>query len=302
MSSDLPIKWPEDGLIPAVIEDVTSGHVLMVGFMNETALTRTRETGLVHFWSRSREKLWKKGETSGHVQHVENIYVNCEQNSLLIEVQQTGAVCHDGYPTCYYRRLDADNSLQRVRERWFDPLDVYGTHNGVADLTRRWWGGYEFLREQDLESQSGTSRLLRNSGTSVLERIQDELRELAGTIDGSHGHTNQRDDIVLEASQVSYWTAVEAIRSGFTWNDVRPDRAFDRSNSESLPARSTVAKLLRVTAEGLRSDAFTPSTAHELFALIATTCLTLAVDPLAPILKDLEDLQTRDYLSPYFSR
>jgi phosphoribosyl-AMP cyclohydrolase/phosphoribosyl-ATP pyrophosphohydrolase len=302
VSTNLPINWPEDGLIPAVIQDATSGQVLMVGFMNDTALTRTRETGFVHFWSRSREKLWKKGETSGHVQHVENVYINCEQNSLLIEVEQTGAVCHDGYPTCYYRRLDVDNSLQRVRERWFDPLDVYGDHSGVANLTRRWWGAYEFLQEQNLESQSGTSRLLRDPGTSVARRIQDELRELAGVIDGSHVHTNQRDDVLLEASQVCYWTAVEAIRSGFTWNDVRPDRAFDVASSEPMSSQDTVAKLLRATAEGLRVEAFTPSVTHNLFALIAATCLTLAVNPLAAIRKDLEDLQTRDYLAPYFAR
>ena len=302
MSTELPIRWPEDGLIPVVTKDASSGDVLMVGFMNELALEHTRETGFVHFWSRSRQKLWKKGETSGHVQHVENIYVNCELNSLLIEVEQTGAVCHDGYPTCYYRRLEADNSLRTVRERWFDPSDVYGAQQGIASLTQRWWGGYVFLRERNLESQSGTSRALRHPATSVLARIQDELRELAGVVDGSHIHTGQHDDAVLEASQVCYWTAVEAIRSGLTWEDVRPDRALDRSCSDPLPSTSTMTKLLQMTAEQLGPDTFNAAVAHDIFATVATACLVLDIDPLAPIHEDLADLKTRDYLAPYFAR
>ncbi len=115
MSQPLPIEWPSDGLIPAVIQDSASHDVLMVGFMNSEALERTRASGFVHFWSRSRQKLWKKGETSGHVQHVRDIFVNCELNSLLIEVEQVGAVCHDGYPTCYYRRLTPENGLETVQ-------------------------------------------------------------------------------------------------------------------------------------------------------------------------------------------
>lgn len=301
MSVESPIVWPEDGLIPAVIKDAGSGDVLMVGFMNETALKQTRESGFVHFWSRSRQKLWKKGETSGHVQRVENIYVNCELNSLLIEVEQTGAVCHDGYPTCYYRRLEADNSLATVHERWFDPMDVYGAQDGVASLTQRWWGGYEFLREHNLESESGTSRALRNLATSVLPRIKDELHELAGVVEGSHVHTTVHDDALLEASQVCYWTAVEAIRSGLTWEDIRPDRALDRSSSEPPPSQPTTASLLRATAEELAPKTFNAAVAHEVFTMVATACLALAIDPLAPIREDLEDLKARDYLTPYFA-
>lgn len=274
----------------------------MVGFMNDLALRHTRETGFVHFWSRSRQKLWKKGETSGHVQRVENIFVNCEVNSLLIEVVQTGAVCHDGYPTCYYRRLEDDNTLVTVRERWFDPKDVYGASAGVAGITSEWWGAYRFLQEHDLEHCSGTSRALRNTSTSVLPRIQDELLELAGVLNGSHVHTNERDDALLEASQVCYWTAVEALRTGQNWDDVRPDRALDRAGSDLPPSAATMAKLLRATAIRLDPASFTTAAAHDLFATVATACLVLAIDPLELIHKDLKDLRARDYLAPYFAR
>jgi phosphoribosyl-AMP cyclohydrolase len=99
------IRFGEDGLAPVVVQDTVTGDVLMLAFMNEEALRLTRETGKAHFWSRSRGTLWRKGETSGHEQLVDAIRVNCERNSLLLLVRQIGAVCHDGYSTCYYREI-----------------------------------------------------------------------------------------------------------------------------------------------------------------------------------------------------
>jgi len=300
MTSPLPINWPPDGLIPAVIQDTTSGDVLMVGFMNETALSQTRSTGFVHFWSRSRQKLWKKGETSGHVQRVENIFINCEQNSLLIEVEQTGAVCHDGYPTCYYRRLEPDNSLETVRSRWFDPVDVYGGNDGLATTTARWWGAYGYLSRHDLGAESSTSRLLR-SETDVITRIKDELRELAGVLEGTHIHTNQRDDAVLEASQVLYWTAVEAIRQNVPLDAVRPDRALDQPVSDTSLSPETAASLLRTAADTLASETFRADQVHLVFSHVAAACTSLGIPPLEPIQRDLEELKRRSYLAPYFA-
>jgi phosphoribosyl-AMP cyclohydrolase len=124
------IRFGDDGLVPAVVQDVATGDVLMVAFMNDEALRLTYATGEAHYWSRSRKKLWRKGETSSHTQTVVEIRVNCERNSLLLLVRQTGAVCHDGYATCYYRRLSGDGALTVVRERAFDPETVYGDDSG----------------------------------------------------------------------------------------------------------------------------------------------------------------------------
>ena len=115
------------GLVPAVLQDSPTGAVLMVGFMNPPALERTLATGLVHFWSRSRERLWLKGEHSGHYQLVEELRVNCEENSLLLLVRSVGPVCHEGYSSCYFRRAGAGGKLEPVGERLFDPEDVYRT-------------------------------------------------------------------------------------------------------------------------------------------------------------------------------
>lgn len=301
MRAPLPIEWPPDGLVPAVIQDATSHDVLMVGFMNREALERTRDSGLVHFWSRSRQKLWKKGETSGHVQHVRDIFINCELNSLLVEVEQVGAVCHDGYPTCYYRRLTPENGLETVRDRWFDPADVYGRSDGLEATTRRWWGAYEYLRDTDLGEASGTSRRLRDMQTSLMPRIADELRELAGVLDGTHVHHGQAEDIILEGSQVLYWVASELIRTGFSFDDIRPDRALDVTfDAASAPA--TVARIARRQADALDEGPLPPEAGHALVALVASAAASLGVEPIDLIRKDLGELESRDYLAPYFSR
>ncbi len=303
MSLELPIAWPADGLVSAVIQDEASRDVLMVGYMNREALEKTRDSGLVHFWSRSRGKLWKKGESSGHLQHVRDIYINCEQNSLLIEVQQDGAVCHDGYPTCYYRRLEPDNSLVTVRERYFDPIAVYGPPDGPEALLRRWWGAYAYLKDNDLAARSGTSRALRSAETSVASRVRDELGELAGVLDGTHIHTSQAEDLVLEASQVCYWIAVESLRRGFTWDDVRPDEALVQDDDQQRTTNpETLATLVKARSQEMASRDFSPSLAHDLFRLTGAACRALDIDPLTPIRADLDELKGRDYLSPYFAR
>jgi len=293
------IEWPSDGLVPAVIQDATSHDVLMVGFMNAEALERTRDTGFVHFWSRSRQKLWKKGETSGHVQHVRDIFVNCELNSLLIEVDQVGAVCHTGHPTCYFRRLEPDNSLQTVRERWFDPNDVYGASGGQEAILTLWWGAYEYLRDHDI-AESGTSQRLR-SEESLIPRIQDELRELAGVLDGTHTHASQQEDLLLEGSQVCYWIVSELVRQGVLFTDARPDRAMDISPDDAA-SPITVAKLATGAADDLDGGLLTDTQGHALFTLVASAAVSLGMNPLDVIKKDLDDLKSRDYLASYFAR
>lgn len=293
-----PIKWPEDGLVPVVIQDDDSDVVLMIGFMNAEALQATQTVGQVHFWSRSRQELWHKGSGSGHLQHVRSIAINCEENSLLIRVKQDGAVCHDGYATCYYRDVLDDGTLAINQDRLFDPRDVYGDGFGLAGITREWWGAYEWLRDHDLSLKSGTSAVLRDSRASSLTRIQDELGELAGVLDGSHVHNNPVDDAVLEASQCCYWIAVEAIRAGVTWDDARPDRAFDVPTA-SIDSEIASA-MLRAEATVLTS--VSPGVVSHLFQVIAESVRALELDPRSIIEHDLAELRTRAYLSEYFAR
>ena len=104
------LKYDEKGLIPAVIQDWRSGQVLMVGYMNAESIQRTVSTGLTWFWSRSRQKFWQKGETSGHVQRVKEIFYDCDQDSLLITVEQPGPACHTGNRSCFFRSFSGENN------------------------------------------------------------------------------------------------------------------------------------------------------------------------------------------------
>ena len=97
-----------DGLIPCIVQDVQTLEVLMLGYMNEESLEETLRSGLATYWSRSRNELWKKGETSGHYQHVQDIYVDCDLDTILIKVKQDGAACHTGKRSCFYRNSEGE--------------------------------------------------------------------------------------------------------------------------------------------------------------------------------------------------
>lgn len=115
------------GLIPAVIQDAGSGEVLMLGFMNAEAYAATRSSGEVTFFSRSRNKLWRKGEQSGHVLRVREIRVDCDVDALLIRVDAIGpGVCHEGYRSCFFRQLSPAGDAEVIADRTFDPKAVYG--------------------------------------------------------------------------------------------------------------------------------------------------------------------------------
>jgi len=106
MSSGEELVWDAQGLIPAVVQETETGQVLMVAWMSRESLEATRRTGLSHFWSRSRQSLWRKGETSGHAQHVDGIYADCDRDTLLVQVHQDGVACHTGARSCFFSRLD----------------------------------------------------------------------------------------------------------------------------------------------------------------------------------------------------
>jgi len=116
-----------DGLLPAIVQDARTGEVLMLGFMNEQAYAETRASGAVTFYSRTRGKLWRKGEESGNVQEVKSIFYDCDADTILIRVNQIGgAACHEGYKSCFFRKLDPQTGrVDVIGNRLFDPKAVY---------------------------------------------------------------------------------------------------------------------------------------------------------------------------------
>ena len=121
------LKFNPDGLIPAIIQEQATGRVLMMAWMNRISLEKTIETGRTHFWSRSRQKLWAKGETSGHIQAVREVAFDCDGDTLLIQVEQSGPACHEGYKSCFYRSAESDGKGVVITEKpLLDPETVYG--------------------------------------------------------------------------------------------------------------------------------------------------------------------------------
>ena len=124
------IKFNSAGLVPAVMQDARSKEVLMVAYMNREALLKTLKSGKAHFYSRSRRKIWLKGETSGHIQRVKSIALDCDGDTLLLSVSQTGGACHAGYRSCFFRTSKNGRAWKIAQSKLFDPSKVYGKKSG----------------------------------------------------------------------------------------------------------------------------------------------------------------------------
>jgi phosphoribosyl-AMP cyclohydrolase len=121
------VKYDSDGLVSAIAQDAETGDVLMMAYMNEQTLRQTVETGIMTYWSRSRAKVWVKGESSGYTQEVREVRIDCDGDALLFKIKQNGlAACHTGFRSCFHRRLE-DGELVIDGERTFDPKEVYGS-------------------------------------------------------------------------------------------------------------------------------------------------------------------------------
>ena len=121
------LKFNPEGLIPAIIQEQSSGRVLMMAWMNRASIEKTLSTGNTHFWSRSRQKFWMKGESSGHTQRVKDFALDCDGDTLLIQVEQTGAACHEGYKSCFFRSVQSEGQGVRMTEPQLEtPEQIYG--------------------------------------------------------------------------------------------------------------------------------------------------------------------------------
>jgi phosphoribosyl-AMP cyclohydrolase len=115
-----------NGMLPVIVQEEATGDVLMLAYMNSTAWEKTLETKKVHYWSRSRNKLWLKGETSGHIQVLKEAYLDCDCDTILVKVEQKGgAACHTGYKSCFYKKIE-DGKITEIGAKVFDPEEVYG--------------------------------------------------------------------------------------------------------------------------------------------------------------------------------
>jgi phosphoribosyl-ATP pyrophosphohydrolase/phosphoribosyl-AMP cyclohydrolase len=181
------LKFDAQGLIPAVVQDWRDGTVLMVAFMNKEALHETLTTKFVHFWSRSRQALWKKGETSGHELVLKDVFVDCDGDALLVKAEPTGPTCHTGQKSCFFSRVDQPGT--RTSEAWGGILDrLYQT---IQD------------RKRHPSSDSYTSKLLDGGVDRVLKKVVEEAGEVLLA-----GKGGKKEEIVYETADLLFHTLV----------------------------------------------------------------------------------------------
>lgn len=176
------LRFDGQGLIPAVVQEHTTGEVLMVAYMNRESLEKTLATGLTWFYSRSRGRLWQKGEESGHVQRVQAIRTDCDGDALLVEVIQEGpGACHTGHRTCFHKDLNGapqtgDLTEDKRSEKTFDPETVYGQRETAAILTEL----YNVVAERKTNPQEGsyTTYLFTEGINKILKKVGEESAEV----------------------------------------------------------------------------------------------------------------------------
>lgn len=203
------INFDEKGLIPAIIQDCNNGQVLMLAYMNAESLNKTVETGKTWFYSRSRQKLWMKGEESGHVQEVKEIRYDCDQDTLLIMVEQTGPACHTGHLSCFYRDLDGEEKNEPI----FDTGKVYDAKEGPGILYEL----YDIImdRQKKMPEGSYTTYLFDKGIDKILKKVGEENAEVIIA-----AKNRVKSEVVYETSDLIYHLLVLLVEQGVELSDI----------------------------------------------------------------------------------
>jgi len=189
--NEIKIEWEKSGgLIPAVIQDIETNEVLMLGYMNKEALELTQKTGFVHYYSRSKQRIWKKGETSGHTQEVKELLIDCDNDTLLVKVKQIGVACHTGRKSCFFTNLEKGEIVSEVEE---EPK-----YNFMDTLY------HTLLERKSADYKSSYVASLYHKGeNTILKKIVEEAGELCFAI-----KDNDKDEIIYEAADLLFHSMV----------------------------------------------------------------------------------------------
>ncbi|MDD3023172.1 MAG: bifunctional phosphoribosyl-AMP cyclohydrolase/phosphoribosyl-ATP diphosphatase HisIE [Syntrophomonadaceae bacterium] len=204
------IRFDEKGLIPAIIQDYASGQVLMLAYMNEESLNKTIASGKTWFYSRSRQRLWMKGEDSGHIQTVKEIRYDCDEDTLLIMVEQTGVACHTGHNSCFYRNID-DTEIEAAH---LDPGKVYAAGRVGSGIL---YELYDVIIDRQKKKPEGsyTTYLFNQGLDKILKKVGEENAEVI--IAAKNG---EKGEVIYEASDLIYHLLVLLVNQGIDIADV----------------------------------------------------------------------------------
>ncbi len=203
------LKYDERGLIPAIVQDCHNGQVLMMAYMNEEALQRTLDSGRTWFYSRSRQELWMKGETSGHIQTVCDIRYDCDQDALLILVEQTGMACHTGHYSCFYR----NEKGEEIEPVALDMNQVYSGHEGPGVLYEL----FEVIKDRQIKRPEGayTTYLFAKGLDKILKKVGEESAEVIIA-----AKNREKSEVIYESADLIYHLLVLLVEQGVELSDI----------------------------------------------------------------------------------
>jgi phosphoribosyl-ATP pyrophosphohydrolase/phosphoribosyl-AMP cyclohydrolase len=220
----MKIDWQKTPLVPAIVQDSQSGEVLMLAYMNEEALQKTLQTGYAHYYSRSRDKLWKKGESSGNVQKVEEILLDCDADTILLKVQQSGPACHTGRRSCFFNDLKTGATTSTPIQ---NPNEMY------EDIVDRLYHVILEKKEAD-PTKSWTAKLFSKGENTILKKVAEEAAEFCFAV-----KDKDEKEIVYEGADLLYHALVALAYSGIHPERIKNElrRRFGRSGIEEKASR-----------------------------------------------------------------
>ena len=204
------LKFDDSGLIPVIVQDITTKEVLMMAYMNREAFEKSAETGMAHYWSRSRKKIWLKGETSGHFQHIKSMSMDCDGDALLLKVEQVEAACHTGHYSCFYREMEA-KGVSETSGTVFDADKVYNDkHRILQEL-------YDVIADRKANPKEGsyTNYLFDKGLDKILKKVGEEASEV---IIGAKNLNN--DEVRYEISDLIYHLFVLMVERGLRLDEI----------------------------------------------------------------------------------
>jgi phosphoribosyl-ATP pyrophosphohydrolase/phosphoribosyl-AMP cyclohydrolase len=218
------LRWDAAGLIPVVVQETATGEVLMVAWMNRDALTETLRTGASHFWSRSRRALWRKGEVSGHVQHVDGVYADCDRDTLLVQVHQEGPACHTGARSCFFTRLSPQSAEAAAPSRQAEGPAILEVVERVLES-----------RRAEPVSGSYAAGLLAGGEPAICRKIGEEAVEVVTAALGGEGD----DRVVAEMADLWFHSMALLVARGIPLRRVFAELAGRRAAPAAKPSAGT---------------------------------------------------------------